>query len=51
MIRTRDIEIAYGRAFAKAYLWLFKVSLLPGGGCCTHVCTSRASCGGRTAEL
>lgn len=32
MPNTRDIELAVGRALAKAYPWLMKVERLPGGG-------------------
>lgn len=32
MIRTRDIELAVGRALAKAYPWLMKVLRPPGAG-------------------
>lgn len=32
MIRTRDIELAVGRALARAYPWLLKVHHPPGCG-------------------
>ena len=32
MIRTRDVELAVGRAMAEAYPWLLKVERLPDVG-------------------